>query len=126
MLWLLILSLNVRPAPAPATTPPAVPGFVSSGGLGMICQADAASGGDPRLCAAYIAGATDQLLAREARRKVTRRRICVPAQATIEEVTDSVIAFQQAMGASDEVAAADMVRAALEASFPCSGAKGTR
>lgn len=120
MAWLLVLTLNTAPLP-PRTE---VPGFVSSGQLHALCAAaDDDANPAPVLCLGYLAGATDQLVARDARRPPLRRRICLPHDATIEDLRSLVLKFQTRISPLEDVAAADVIRAALEARYPCGGSK---
>lgn len=123
MPWLLIFSLNVT-QPTPVAM---MQGFVSTGVLRSFCEA---SDDDPDhgqlLCLGYLAGVTDQLLARESRRRVTRRKICLPADLKVDDLRDAVLAYQAMTDTSDDVAAAASVRVALEATFPCGTLGGGR
>jgi hypothetical protein len=122
MPWLLILTLNFTPlAPAPT-----IQGFVSSGVLRSLCSAPIGdSDHGASLCLGYLAGVTDQLLARESKRWGSRRKFCLPAGVTMEDLRDVVLSFQSETVAADDVAAAPVIRLAFEAAFPC-GMPGAR
>lgn len=121
MPWLLMLSLTTAPSP-PAIQ---LQGFVSAGVLRTICLApgeDPDHGAD--LCLGYVAGVADGLLAREAQRRPARRKLCIPAGVAVDDLRDAVLAYLPTANAADDVGAAPMVRAALEATFPCGAPKG--
>lgn len=116
MNWLLALSL----ATAIPSPPAGVPGYMNGGQLLAICMAQGADAEvGAMLCLGYVVGAVDQLLAREARRPAHRRAVCLPQDATAEQVRDAILAQIIGHPKAQVHAAAELIRLALEADFPC-------
>jgi hypothetical protein len=116
MILLMALSLATAiPAPSPS-----VPGYMDRRHLAPLCDPSSVDVGEARsLCLGYIVGSVDQLLAQQSRRPASRRSICLPMGLPIETLRDAVTRRLVQRPVARQVAAASLIRDALEAAFPC-------
>jgi hypothetical protein len=117
MLWIFALTLAAGRAPPP---PPSLPGFVDTAQLAAMCDPHADDHGVGQvLCAGYVIGSIDQILAQQSRRILVRRTVCPPAEISVEQLRDRVASRLAGLTGSRPAAASDLVRRAAEAEFPC-------
>jgi hypothetical protein len=113
---LILLSLIVSPFPSP----PRMSGFMNAERLIAHCRPAAdAEVGMAEVCMGYVAGSVDQILHRQAQLPSNKRTICLPAEATIGEVQDAVVANLEMFADDPNIAAAAVVERSLTAVFPC-------
>jgi hypothetical protein len=116
MLALLILSLVTGAPPAPAT----MPGFMDAARLMSLCKAagpDAKSG--QSICAGYVVGVVDELMAQQSRRDGPRRTICPPKSMTASDAVAAVVKYSRFAATARGVGAASYIRFAMEDTYPC-------
>jgi hypothetical protein len=113
---LVLMSLTTAPPPPP----PPLSGFMNSERLIEHCRPGVdAEAGMADVCMGYIAGAVDQLLARQGQLAPNKRTICLPPTTTIGEVQRAVAASLEMFEGEPNAAAAVIVERSVTAAFPC-------
>jgi hypothetical protein len=116
MHWLLLLSL-VTGAPPQAAT---LPGFLDVAKLMTLCEATGPDADTGRaICAGYVVGSVDQLMAQQARREADRRTICPPKSMTVDDTVKAVTRYWRFATTANGIGASGFVRFAMEDSYPC-------
>jgi len=117
MIWMIALTLAAGHVPPP---PSSLPGFVDTAQLAAMCDPHAEDHGVGQvLCAGYLIGSIDQVLAQQSRRILVRRTICPPTEISVEQLRDRVVSRLSRLAGSRPAAASDLIRRAAEAEFPC-------
>src|SRR5512143_35088 len=92
MHWLLFLSLVTGGPPQPAT----LPGFLDAAKLMALCDATGRDAEAARaICAGYVVGSVDQLMAQQARRDGSRHTICPPKTITVDETVKAIVRYSR-------------------------------
>ena len=103
----------------------AIPAFMQAGKLETLCGTGAVQS-DAELCAGYILGSVDQVLAEQdiwGRRRLT---LCVPQNVSVDQLRAAIIPYISQRPDQTNLAAATVIAAALKTNYPCSLKRGGR
>ena len=102
-----------------------IPAFMQAGKLEALCDAGAVQGG-AELCAGYILGSVDQVLAEQDIWGRRRSVLCLPEDISVDQLKSTILPYIQQKPDQSSLAAATLIAAALKASYPCVLRRGGR
>ena len=102
-----------------------IPAFMQAGKLEALCDAEAVQG-DAELCAGYILGSVDQVLAEQDIWGRRRSVLCLPEDISVDQLKSTILPYMQQKPDQSSLAAATLIAAALKASYPCVLRRGGR
>ena len=102
-----------------------IPAFMQAGKLEALCDAGAVQG-DAELCAGYILGSVDQVLAEQDIWGRRRSVLCLPEDISVDQLKSTIVPYFQQKPDQSSLAAATLIAAALKASYPCVQRRGGR
>jgi len=101
------------------------PAFMQAAQLEALCGAGAEMA-DLELCAGYILGSVDQVLAEQDVWGRRRAVLCLPADVTVDQLKAVVMAHAAARPDQKDSAAAALIASALKSAYPCLPRRGGR
>jgi len=102
-----------------------IPAFMQADRLEMLCGTDPVQS-DAELCAGYILGSVDQVLAEQDVWGRRRSALCLPDGVSFDQLQSTIVQYIRGRPDQSAFGAATTIAAALKASYPCSPRRGGR